>query len=189
MRGRACLTVLPSSINIAHLMSADSSTVVDVWRMVSARRVLEGEVALSELVRLNELLDETSGTVRYRIEFGRDTLQVAFAALHIEAELPLQCQRSLESFVLPVRLEQTLGLIRNEAEEAALPPGFEAFLVPGDGRIQPLELVEDELILAVPLVPVAPDSEAVERDWPVQEEEVAAASPFAALAALKTAKD
>lgn len=170
-------------------MSADSSTAVDVWRMVSARRVLEGEVALSELVRLNELLDETSGTVRYRIEFGRDDLQIAFAALQIEARLPLQCQRSLETFELPVRLVQMLGLVRDEAEESALPPGYEAFVVPEDARIEPVQLVEDELILAVPLVPVAPDSEAVERDWPVQEEEVAAASPFAALAALKTAKD
>ena len=32
--------------------------------------------------------------------------------------------------------------------------------------LRPAELVEDELILAVPVVPVMPGTEAMERDWP-----------------------
>ena len=45
--------------------------------------------------------------------------------------------------------------------------------------------MEDELILAVPVVPVAPGTEAVERDWTAPEEETQRASPFAALSSLK----
>ena len=52
----------------------------------------------------------------------------------------------------------------------------------------PIDLVEDELILALPVVPVAPGSEAVERDWPVAADEAAAANPFAALSALKATR-
>lgn len=167
-------------------MSADSSPAVDAWRMVSARRVLEGELPLAELPRLSSLLNDAEGSARYRIEFGRDALEVPFAKLSIEAGLPLVCQRSLQGFIEPVLIEQTLGLIRDEAGEAALPEGYEALLVPEDGRVVPAELVEDELILAVPVVPVAPGSEAVERDWPVREEEAAATNPFAALSALKS---
>ena len=51
--------------------------------------------------------------------------------------------------------------------------------------MRPAELVEDELILAVTVVPMAPGTEAVERDWPVPAAEEEKASPFAALAALK----
>ena len=54
-----------------------------------------------------------------------------------------------------------------------------------DGMLRPAQLVEDELILAVPLVPVMPGSESVERDWPVQADEEARANPFSALAGLK----
>ena len=54
-----------------------------------------------------------------------------------------------------------------------------------DGLLRPADLVEDELILAVPVVPVAPGTEAVERDWTASEEEVQRASPFAALESLK----
>ncbi len=154
--------------------------------MVSARRVLEGEVPLSAMPRLSSLLDASEGRVHYLIEFGRDELHVPYARLQVDAELPLVCQRSMQAFVMPARIEQALGLIRDEAEEAALPPGYEALLVPEDGRLVLVELVEDELILAVPVVPVAPGSEAVERDWPVDGEDVEASNPFAALSALKS---
>ena len=55
--------------------------------------------------------------------------------------------------------------------------------------LRPTELVEDELILAVPVVPAMPGTEAMEQDWPVQEEEQAQANPFAALAGLKQQND
>ena len=153
--------------------------------MVSARRGVEGSVPLAALSRLHGLLVDAVGDVRYALDFDRDALQVPYVELRLDAALPLTCQRSLERFVLPVRIEQRLGLIRDEADEAALPPGYEALLVPDDGMLQPLDLVEDELILAVPPVPVAPGSEPVEREWAAPAAEQAQANPFAALQALK----
>lgn len=135
--------------------------------------------------RLSGGLADTQGECRFSLEFGQDELQVPYVELSIEAGLPLMCQRSLERFVFPVQTVQRLGLIRDEADEAALPPDYEALLVPEDGMLHPADLVEDELVLAVPVVPVNPESEAVERDWPAQEEELAKANPFAALASLK----
>ena len=87
--------------------------------------------------------------------------------------------------LLPVHLVQRLGLVCDEDEEQALPPDYEALLVPEDGNLRPLDLVEDELVMAVPVVPVAPGSEAVERDFSATSEELGKANPFAALAALK----
>lgn len=153
--------------------------------MVAARRSFEGRLPLSSMTRLRSLLNDTEGQASYVIEFDRDALQVPYVELRIDAELPLVCQRSLQRFLLPVRLVQRLGLVRDEADEAALPPEYEAMLVPEDGMLHPADLVEDELVLAIPVVPVAPGSEAVERDWSPEQEEVARASPFAALASLK----
>ena len=158
---------------------------VDAWRMVAARREFEGRIPLAALARLRDSLLEPEGDVRYLLAFGTDALGVPYAELRIEAELPLECQRSLQRFLLPVRLEQRLGLIRDEADEAALPPDYEALLVEADGMLKPAELVEDELILALPVVPVSPEAEAVERDFVPTAEETAQASPFAALAGLK----
>jgi uncharacterized protein len=158
---------------------------LDAWRMVAARRSFEGRLPLSSMTRLQDLLNDTDGEARYTIEFDQDALRVPYVELRIEAQLPLICQRSLQRFLLPVSLVQRLGLVRDEADEAGLPPDYEALLVPEDGMLHPADLVEDELVLAVPVVPVNPESDAVERDWPAQEEELAKANPFAALASLK----
>jgi uncharacterized protein len=167
-------------------MSANVPELLDAWRMVAARRCFDGQVPLSELTRLQGLVADTDGQCTYALEFGRDdVLQVAYVELSIDAELPLICQRSLQRFVLPVSMKQRLGLIRDEAEESALPPEYEALLVPENGSLRPLDLVEDELVLAVPVVPLSPGSEAVEKDWFATEEELSKVNPFAALATLK----
>ena len=176
--------------NILQLMSADAprpsvSEVLDAWRMVAARRGVQGRLPLSSLERLRDSLVDTEGEVAYSLEFDTDDLQVPYVEMRIDAGLPLLCQRSLQRFVHPVDIRQRLGLIRDEADEAALPEGCEPLLLADDGRLRPVDVVEDELILAIPVIPVAPGTEAVDRDWPVAAEEAAAAHPFAALAALK----
>lgn len=158
---------------------------VDAWRMVAAQREFEGRIPLAAMTRLRDSLLEPEGDARYVLAFGTDALKLPFAELRIEAELPLECQSSLRRFLLPVRLVQRLGLIRDEADEAALPEEYEALLVEADGMLKPAELVEDELILAMPVVPVAPGAEAVEREFAPTAEETAQANPFAALAGLK----
>lgn len=159
--------------------------VLDAWRLVAARRGVEGRLPLSALSRLQGLLHDSDGEVRFSLDFDTDELQVPYAELKIDAELPLLCQRSLERFVLPVQIVQRLGLIRDEADEAALPPGYEPLLMPEDGMLRASELVEDELILQVPVVPVAPGSEAVEREWSATQAEQDAVNPFSVLSSLK----
>lgn len=153
--------------------------------MIASGRVVEGRLLLAAMPRLAGLLADTAGEATFTLEFGRDPLQVPYADLQVEAGLTLVCQRSLRQFVLPVRVGQRYGLVRSEDEEAGLPPEHEALLVPEDGLLRPAELVEDELILAVPLVPTEPGSGPVERDWPVPADEEARANPFSALADLK----
>jgi uncharacterized protein len=163
--------------------------VLDAWRMVAARRGFEGSLPLSSMSRLRDALCDDEGVVRYTIEFDRDALQVPYVELRIDAALPLVCQRTLQRFLHPVQVAQRLGLLPADADleaaEAGLPPDYEPLQLPEDGMLRPAELVEDELILAVPVVPISPGSEAMERDWPVQAGEAAQANPFAALAGLK----
>lgn len=167
-------------------MSANVPESLDAWRMVTARKRLDCQVSLAQLTRLQGLVVDTEGQCRYALEFGRDeTLRVPYLDLTLETALPLTCQRTLQRYLHPVSMVQRFGLIRDESDEAGLPEGYEALQVAEDGQLKPLDLVEDELVLAVPLVPVSPGSEAIERDWEATAEEVARVNPFAALASLK----
>lgn len=166
------------------LMSAVLPEVVDAWRMVTAQRRFEGTVPLARLPRLAEALADTQGECRYLLEFGRDALGLAYLDLRLDAGLPLTCQRSLQRFVHPVQVGQRLGLVRDERQEAGLPEDYEPVLLDEDGSLRPLDRVEDELILALPLVPVMPGAEAIDTAEPPADDPQTA-TPFAALAALK----
>ena len=179
------LTGKGKSRNILRLMSHPVPDVLDAWRMVAARREFEGRIPLAAMTRLASSLVDTEGEVRFRLAFGVDALRVSYVELGIETELPMECQSSLKRFLLPVQISQRLGLIREEADEAALPEEYEALLVDADAMLRPAELVEDELILALPVVAVAPDAEVVERDFAPTAAEAASANQFAALAGFK----
>lgn len=142
---------------------------------------------LTAFKRLGESLADQQGECSYRLQFERDRFQTAIVRIEAEAALPLICQRTLKRFLLPVRIEQTLGLLRSEAEEASLLPEVEPMLVPADGEVVLRDLVEDELILALPVVPVDPEGElewSGDAEVEVAEVEPKRENPFAALSAL-----
>lgn len=167
-------------------MSATLPVVVDVWRMVAAKRYFEGTLPLAAFPRLRSSLTDAEGECRFSLEFGRDTMNQAFVEVRAEAELPLLCQRTLERYLQPVKVVQQLGLIDSEAQEDALPEGMEPLLVAENAEIRPVDLVEDELILALPVVPINPESSLPDAVWPHDEDEKP--NPFSALAALKDHK-
>jgi uncharacterized protein len=169
-------------------MSAGLPETLDAWRMLAASRRFEGTLPLAAMPRLRDALEQPEGECRYVLEFDRGELNVPYVEIRAQAELPLICQRSLQRFLLPVQIVQRLGLVAREEQEAELPEGYEMLVPEADGTIHPLELIEDELILAIPVVPMDPRSDPVELTWPPIEEAVeqeTSVNPFAALASLK----
>ena len=126
--------------------------------MVSARRSFEGALPVAGMLRLCELLASTDGLVQFELDFGRDSFGTNYVDVRAQVPLTLICQRTLEAFVLPLTVNTRLGLIKLERDEAGLPPDCEPLLVAEDGRLNPADVIEDELLLALPLVPINPDS-------------------------------
>jgi uncharacterized protein len=157
--------------------------------MVTSRRSFQGVLPIAAMPRLCGALAGSAGEIAYELDFGRDELGMAWLDVRAQAPLTLICQRNLEPFVLPVVLDSRLGLLRHEHEEAALPPGYEPLLVAEDGKLNPLEVIEDELLLALPLVPVNPDSvlpdEVTSPEPEVEPVEARSDNPFAVLRELK----
>ena len=139
-------------------MSVTLPESVDAWRMVSARRSFQGTLPIASMSRLCEVLANTDGVVEFELDFGRDSFGSDYVDVRAQASLTLICQRTLEPFALPVVVDTRLGLIKLERDEAGLPPDCEPLLVPEDGRLKPADVIEDELLLVLPLVPINPDS-------------------------------
>ena len=158
--------------------------------MVQSRRHFQGKLPLAALKRLATDLAATHGDVVFDLEFGKDDLGIAFLQVRANAALPLICQRTLEVFDLPVQIDSRLGLITREEDEAGLPEGYEPLLT-ADGALRLADVVEDELILAVPVVPVKPGTEQVQQSWGSGAEEAetpAKPNPFSALEQMKISR-
>jgi uncharacterized protein len=146
------------------------------------------------MARLAESLHSTDGEARFRIEFGRDPIGIDFAKLEIDATLEMICQRTLRPFPYQVKRTVRLGLISSEDEIASLPEGYEPLLVP-DQPVRLTDLVEDELILDLPLVPMSEHPVIGEDLEPSiaaddgESDEQLSANPFAILAGLKGQSD
>ncbi|MBS0591199.1 MAG: DUF177 domain-containing protein [Proteobacteria bacterium] len=158
---------------------------VDPWRMVSARRTFAGRLPLSAMRRLAEGLADTAGDVEYELDFDKDEASVSGVRVRAKTVLPLICQRTLERFEYPVEIDAKLGFIVDEADEAALPAGYEPLLLDAAG-LRPADAIEDELILALPVFPVKPGTQEMQREWKAAVEiESTKPNPFAALKNVK----
>lgn len=158
--------------------------------VVAARRTFHGRLPVASMPRLAAVLADARGEVEYDLQFGTGPLATPCMTVRAKAVLILQCQRTLEPFGWPVDVEQRLGLIADERDEAALPPSVEPLLL-DDGTLDPARAIEDELLLALPAFPVKPGAETEALHWrdgkdaaPLDEVETKT-HPFAALRELK----
>lgn len=162
---------------------------VDPIRLALSGQMLTGQLPLSSLLRLAPYLANTQGMVNVTLGFALEALpparEVALVHGHIQTHLALICQRCLEPMQHDMDLRMTLGVIKTMADADHLAPDCEPLLME-DGNIYPAAAVEDELILALPLVPVHPECQ------PQQGRKAQAGSaadvkknPFAVLATLK----
>lgn len=145
-------------------MSAPLPERLDAERMVAARRAFHGSLPVASMKRLAEALANDGGEVEYDLEFGTEAPGIRCLAVHAATRVALECQRSLETFEHPLEVDVRLGLIEHERDEAALPAGLEPLLLE-EGMLHPAQVIEDELLLALPPFPVKPGTEAEPKTW------------------------
>lgn len=117
---------------------------------------LSGDLAFKTLPRLLGFLDTTGpegsiGAIRYEL-FGGVVLDKPGLHLTIRAKLPMVCQRCLTPIMVPLNLAFDYVLSTSEPEEPTLNEDVDWLEI--SRAMDLLELIEDELILALPIAPV-----------------------------------
>jgi uncharacterized protein len=131
----------------------------EAFHLASERGALAGELDAAALARVADRLVEDGAPLRWRIEGTSDAAGRPAIALSLEGELPLECQRCLGVYRWPVDQRTKVLLARDEAELAALDGDSELEVVLAAAPLDPADLVEDELVLAMPFAPRHPDGE------------------------------
>ena len=156
---------------------------IDPWRLAAEGGRLEGELALAALPRLVAELHRAEGVVHVALIAGIDPRGVRFIRGVVRTGVELVCQRCLGSLQFALDVTVSLGLVHSEAEADRLPEEYEPLLAP-EGVIGVADLVEDELLLALPQIPRHEDVRDCEANGYRAPDRVEQDQPFATLASL-----
>lgn len=156
---------------------------IEPLRLAEVGRAFRGEIAVSRLTRLAPDLRSRDGAIEVELHFGLDERRVYVLTGSIRGVLELTCQRCLGPVAVPLDIRLKLGIVASEDEAERLPEGYEMLLA-GRDPVSLAELIEDEIILALPLIPRHADVEHCGMKQDATQGE-AKASPFAALKELK----
>lgn len=155
---------------------------IDSFKFAREGRVLQGAFALSRLERLHDLLAGLEGELGYRLEGvqgRRGELQLRLA---VSGSVPLACQRCLQAVHFDLDIDSLLQLVPEGAEMSQDElEDDERDILPVAGELDVAGLVEDEILLALPLVPRHEKC-----GLPGKAEAGEVVSPFAVLGKLKS---
>ena len=162
---------------------------IDPFRLAEAGAQLSGHLPLRQFSRLRQALADDTGSIAVKLDFDVDELGVPTVVGRVSATLPLICQRCLETYTYPVDVQIALAWVKTEQEADKLPLRYEPYVV----EETPLllnDVIEDELLLALPQIPMhdeteCPASKLLKQRNKVTDEPEPKANPFAVLAKLK----
>ncbi|HUR40249.1 MAG TPA: YceD family protein [Verrucomicrobiae bacterium] len=129
---------------------------VSASKAIAMRQRFVGQLALEQMPRLVDQLAHKGGAVAVELEAGKDAAGLAWLRGRIEGNLSLTCQRGLHPFPWSCVVQTGLRLVASEAEEEKAMKETEATLIEDD-QLLLRDLVEDEILLALPIVPRCDD--------------------------------
>mgnify|MGYP002814357464 CR=1 FL=1 len=162
----------------APFMSARA--VIDSLEFARSGRHLRGTVPVAELARLADSLYDAGGELTLHLNGGFDDRQRPRLQLAVAGSLNLKCQRCLGSFAYAVAVQSNLLVLTGQAGGETA--GFEDLDgIPADAHTDVWSVVEDEILLAIPLSPRHAEAQCSQA---VKAAADRAESPFAVLAKL-----
>lgn len=143
--------------NIIQCLSRNRSRlkrISDAFAFARDGRVLEGTLAVAELERLHDLLAEVTGEVTFRLQGFKGESGEPMLHLVVSGLVPLACQRCLEPVPCDLDVDTLLELVPEGADlsQDELEDDTRDFL-PVVRELDVAELVEDEILLALPVAP------------------------------------
>ncbi len=125
------------------------SSILDVRKAAVRDAEIRGVLKPLDLKRFRPLLGGDDGSISVDMAFSRDEERRYLVHVTIEATIVVTCQRCLEAMPERLSCENTLAILWTDEESAHLPRHLDPLVV-RDLSCNLWELVEDELILALP---------------------------------------
>jgi uncharacterized protein len=114
---------------------------------------LSGEVPVAELGRMADLLADPEGKIRYELRGSSGKDGNPQLELVLDGVCNLRCQRCLNALSYTVKLVSKLRLVTEGQQDSTDIEDDEADSIPAEKRLDVLALLEEELLLSLPIAP------------------------------------
>lgn len=135
---------------------------VKASQAASRHEAFTGRLPLAKLPRLAASLADPSGELHVELQATRDGEGQDWLHGEIRGRVPLTCQRGLHPFEWECDVALSLALVETEAAEEKLMKNTESYRVEDD-ELPLRDLVEDEVLLSLPMQPRCEDPDCVKR--------------------------
>ena len=165
---------------------------IEPYRAAHGGVILEGELPLDTMPRLTEQLLSDEGKVSVKMEFDLDEVGMPYMRGHFSCKVSLSCERCLEAMDVNLDVDCLLAMVISELKIEGLAEQYEPWLLESNEPVALSAIVEDELILSLPII-AKHESACLPYDiWLSEAEDNQAeektVSPFAVLSDLKKKK-
>lgn len=162
---------------------------LDPYKFCATDRELTFDLPLQEMKRAGDMLLDVNDSIHFELRFSHGPQRLLQVQGSLKGEVTLECQRCLGSVRQAINSEFLWGLVTTEEAAENLPRTHEPVFIEKD-VLELLPAIEDELILALPLVAYHPPEDCrLPQHLQLQETQVQEAekkhNPFSALADLK----
>ena len=124
---------------------------VDPRRLSMQGKTLTGSVDVNLCKRVKEAVKEISSTIDASLSFYLEEQGRKAVNIRASGSVKVICQRCLSSMPLKLECDTILCIVWSEEEADVLPKNLEAWIVP-EKKGNLIDLVEDELLLALPFI-------------------------------------
>ena len=131
---------------------------VDFEKMAQNRAHLAGSLELSDFQRLLPNLANDQGQVTIDLSFSKDLEGFAQCVGEFSLQCNLQCQRCLQPYLHKLHAQIGLTAVKDDEQALGLISGMEPIVI-GDEELTLVEIIEDEILLLMPLIPKHADSQ------------------------------
>ena len=168
-------------------MLSEQSQYINPLHLAKNNKQIKGAVSLDLLERLEGILLDYQGQVEYSLFFDFDTFGICIIKSNINTKVLLSCQRCLKPLIIDIEKTSTLGIYRDLEELRKLSANYEPFQL-NEEFILIKTLVEDELLLAIPIAPLHKDINCIKREVSNEIKNTKKVNPFSVLGVLKNRK-
>lgn len=162
---------------------------IEPYKLADRNITYKGNITLADLPRLRDAVASSEANIHVEVVFKRGDQKQALMSIMLDATLYLVCQRCLDIMTFSSTGTYHYMFMIDEKEEVLLPEGYDALEVGAKDPFDLKVLIEDELLLALPIIPIHELNECQQlvmlNESEPAETEVKRSNPFSVLAQLK----